>query len=65
MDTRQEEAKPKLVFNNFSACGQWTLSYEKTFHLEFSGNEVYYTFQKILLVKNMLCSKLHYQTTRG
>ena len=25
------------------------------------GNEVYYTNSLVLLVKNMLCSKLHYQ----
>jgi hypothetical protein len=34
---------------------------EKAFKLKLSGNEAYYTNSLILLVKNMLCSKLHYQ----
>ena len=36
-------------------------SYEKSFNLKLSGNEVYYTNNFISLVKNMLCSKLHCQ----
>jgi hypothetical protein len=34
------------------------ISQEKSFNLKLSGNEVYYTDPLILLVKNMLCSKL-------
>jgi hypothetical protein len=34
---------------------------EKAFKLKLSGNEVDYTNSLILLVKNMLCSKLHCQ----
>ena len=35
--------------------------YEMCFNLKLSGNEVHYTILKILLVKIMLCSKLHCQ----
>ena len=35
--------------------------YDKAFQLKLSGNEVYHTNSSILLGKNMLCSKLHYQ----
>ena len=35
--------------------------YEKVIKLKLSGNEVYYTKSLILLVTNMLCSKLHCQ----
>ena len=35
--------------------------YEICFNLKFSGNEVYHTIFEILLVKIMLCSKLHHQ----
>ena len=35
--------------------------YEMCFNLKLSGNEVYYIIFKILLVKIMLCSKLHCQ----
>ena len=35
--------------------------YEKGIKLKRSGNDVYYTNSLILLVKNMLCSKLHRQ----
>jgi len=35
--------------------------YEKGFKLQLFGNEVYYTNSLLLLVQNMLCSKLHYQ----
>jgi len=34
---------------------------KRELNLNLSGNEVYYTNSLILLVKNMLCSKLHYQ----
>ena len=34
---------------------------EKSFNLKLSSTEVYYTIFLILLVKNMLCSKLHCQ----
>jgi hypothetical protein len=34
---------------------------EKCFNLKLSGNEVYYTNSLILVVKIMLCSKLHCQ----
>ena len=34
---------------------------EMCFNLQLSGNEVYYTIFKILLVKIILCSKLHCQ----
>ena len=35
--------------------------YEKGIELELSGDEVYYTNIFVLLVKNMLCGKFHYQ----
>ena len=35
--------------------------YKRAFRLKLSGNEVYYTNSSILPVKNMLCSKLHFQ----
>ena len=38
-----------------------SILYEMSFNLKLSGNEVYYTIFKILLVKTMLCSELHYQ----
>ena len=34
-------------------------SYKESFNLELSGNEVYYTNALLLLIKIMLCSKLH------
>ena len=37
------------------------LTYEMCFNLKLSGNEIYNTNTLTLLVKNMLCSKLHYQ----
>jgi len=42
---------------------RWTqeTSNEKAFKLKLSGNEVYYTNALLLLIKNMLCSKLHCQ----
>jgi len=38
-----------------------TISYEKGLKLKRSGNEGYYMNSFILLVKNMLCNKLHCQ----
>ena len=38
--------------------------YEKLFNLKTSSNEVYYTNSLILLIKMMLCSKLHCQIFR-
>ena len=38
-----------------------SLLYEKAFRSKLSGNEVYHTNSSILLVKNMLCSRLRYQ----
>ena len=35
--------------------------YARTFNLKLPGNEIYYTFSKILLEKIMLCSKLDCQ----
>ena len=35
--------------------------YEKSFNLKTSGNEVYYTNSLILLIKMMLCGKIHGQ----
>ena len=35
--------------------------YEKLFNFKISGNEVYYTNLLSLLIKMMLCSKLHCQ----
>ena len=35
------------------------MTQEKGLKLTFSGNEFHYTYSLILLLKNMLCSKLH------
>ena len=40
---------------------EFGILYERSILLKISGNEVYYTNYLIFLVKNMLCSKLHYQ----
>ena len=37
------------------------ICYKKRIKSELSGNEVHYTISSMLLVKNMLCSKLHCQ----
>jgi len=36
-----------------------TILYEEGIKLRISGNDLYYTNSLILLVKNMLCDKLH------
>ena len=41
--------------------GGLLLLYEKAFRFKLSGNEVDHTNSLILLVKNVLCSKLHHQ----
>ena len=43
-----------------AAVGRGVL-FEKGVNLKLSGNEVYYTNTLLLVVKNMLRSKLHYQ----
>ena len=47
--------------NRESEAERITILCEKTSNLKISGNEVYYTMLSILLVKIMLCSKLHCQ----
>ena len=42
-------------------CGVAQIFHEKRIRLKLSGNEVYCTNAVTLLVKEMLCSKLHYQ----
>ena len=41
------------------ACTRATILHEMCFNLKLSGNDVYFTILSILLVKIMLCSKLH------
>ena len=57
---RESDTRPSL--SDISSCTTCQrILYEKEIKSKLSGNEGYYTNSSILLVKNMLCSKLHCQ----